>query len=313
MIEVKDIELSNSSNSRKLVEQLYSSGGFTAKKVGEGTRILGEMIEEKNCLRFLSFPADIIATGTRGVVRKLIEQRLFDIVVTTCGTLDHDISRTFKPYFHGFFEADDAALYKKGFHRLGNIFIPIANHGPVIERVMQKVLANLWRQGKRELASYELVWEIGNYLMKNKQAQKNLEKSIIYWATKNKIPVVIPGITDGAAGTQIYLFSQDRDFKVNVLKDEKLLAREVLSAKKSGALIIGGGISKHHVIWWNQFRKGLDYAVQITTAPEWDGSLSGARTREAISWGKIKEKAKHVTIEGDATVLLPLMCSALLK
>ena len=31
---------------------------------------------------------------------------------------------------------------------------------------------------------------------------------------------------------------------------------------------------------------GLDSAVGITTAPEYDGSLSGARLREAISWGK---------------------------
>ena len=31
--------------------------------------------------------------------------------------------------------------------------------------------------------------------------------------------------------------------------------------------MIGGGISKHHTIWWNQFRDGLDYAVQVTTAP----------------------------------------------
>jgi deoxyhypusine synthase len=57
----------------------------------------------------------------------------------------------------------------------------------------------------------------------------------------------------------------------------------------------------------------LDYAVYITTAVEWDGSLSGARTREAISWGKIKEKAKHVTIESDVTAILPLMITALLE
>ena len=55
--------------------------------------------------------------------------------------------------------------------------------------------------------------------------------------------------------------------------------------------MIGGGISKHHVIWWNQFKGGLDYAVYITTATQYDGSLSGARLEEAVSWGKIKEKA----------------------
>ena len=77
-----------------------------------------------------------------------------------------------------------------------------------------------------------------------------------------------------------------------------------------GAIMLGGGISKHHTIWWNQFRDGLDAALYLTTAVEWDGSLSGARTREAISWGKVKPNARHTTVEGDITVLFPLMAGA---
>ncbi|MCD6108021.1 MAG: deoxyhypusine synthase family protein, partial [Thermoplasmata archaeon] len=100
---------------------------------------------------------------------------------------------------------------------------------------------------------------------------------------------------------------------INLFKDEQDLADIVFTAEKTGALMIGGGISKHHTIWWNQFRDGLDYAVYITTAVEYDGSLSGARTREAVSWGKVNERAKYVTIEGDATVILPLLAAAILK
>ena len=33
---------------------------------------------------------------------------------------------------------------------------------------------------------------------------------------------------------------------------------------------------------------------------------------EAVSWGKINEKAKQIMVEGDATILLPLMISSLL-
>ena len=71
--------------------------------------------------------------------------------------------------------------------------------------------------------------------------------------------------------------------------------------------MIGGGISKHHVIWWNQYRNGLDKAVYITTAVEYDGSLSGARLREAISWGKLKASAEEIVVEGEASLLLPLL------
>jgi len=97
------------------------------------------------------------------------------------------------------------------------------------------------------------------------------------------------------------------------MKDEQKLSELLYAAKKTGALMIGGGISKHHTIWWNQFKGGLDYAVYLTTAPEWDGSLSGARMEEAISWGKVKETARYVTVEGDATVLLPLIVASILE
>jgi deoxyhypusine synthase len=75
--------------------------------------------------------------------------------------------------------------------------------------------------------------------------------------------------------------------------------------------MIGGGISKHHTLWWNQFRGGLDYAVYITTAHEWDGSLSGALVTEAISWGKVTTKASQTTIHGEASTLLPFIYAAL--
>ena len=58
-------------------------------------------------------------------------------------------------------------------------------------------------------------------------------------------------------------------------------------------------------------RGGLDYAVYVTTASEYDGSLSGARPREAKSWGKITEKGDTVVVHGDATLILPLIKAAL--
>ena len=43
-------------------------------------------------------------------------------------------------------------------------------------------------------------------------------------------------------------------------------------------------------------RNGADYSVFINTAQEFDGSDSGARPDEAISWGKIKMDAKPVKV-----------------
>ncbi|RLB87165.1 MAG: deoxyhypusine synthase [Deltaproteobacteria bacterium] len=306
---VKDIQLRKGMKIDEIVKQLYDSGGFTAKKLAQGVDIIEKMIEDKNCVKFLSFPACICSTGTRGVIKELLKKKLFDVVITTCGTLDHDLARVWENYYHGSFMVDDKELYKKGINRLGNIFIPNKSYGIVLEKKIQPILAELYKI-KQKWSTKELVWKFGKQLEK----EKNKEESIVYWAYKNKIPMFIPGITDGAFGSQIWMYYQEhRDFTIDLLKDEQELSDIIFNSKKTGALIIGGGISKHHTIWWAQYRDGLDYTVYVTTAVEYDGSLSGAQTREAISWGKIKEEADNVTVQGDATVLLPLMISALFE
>ncbi len=289
-------------SARRLVEQMRASGGFTAKKLGVSVDILRKMLDDEQSLNFLSFPADLVATGTRGIIRDMVKRKWFDVIVTTCGTLDHDIARSFGKYLHGSFDSDDADLRKRGIHRLGNVLVPQETYGPLIERKTTSWLESLSSRGKTELSTSELCAEFGSRLGKD---------SILYWAWKNKVPVFVPGITDGAVGYQIWQYAQNHKFKVDVLKDEQRLADMIFEAKRSGALILGGGISKHHVIWWSAFRGGLDYAVYVTTAQEYDGSLSGARMKEAISWGKLKATAPHVTLEGDATLCLPLIYAAL--
>jgi deoxyhypusine synthase len=255
--------------------------------------------------------ANIIATGTRGVIKDLVKHKLIDVIITTCGTLDHDLARCWRDYYHGAFELDDVELLGENIHRLGNVLVPAESYGIILEQKMQPLLEDIYqdRQEKYEtceLSTKEIIWEFGNALED--------DSSILYWCAKNDIPVYVPGITDGAFGSQLWMFRQKhKDFKLNLFKDEQELADIVFTAKKTGALLIGGGISKHHVLWWNQYREGLDYSVYITTAQEYDGSLSGARLREAISWGKIQAKAKKVTIEGDATIILPLITGAVFE
>jgi deoxyhypusine synthase len=300
---VKDFKIDKKTSVGELVRQMSESGGFTSKKLATGIEIVEKMLKDKESLNFLSFPADIIATGTRGVIKSFVEKKTFHILITTCGTLDHDLARSFKDYYHGDFNMDDVDLHKKGINRLGNVLVPNDSYGIIIEKKMQEILNELVKEEKKEISTHELCWELGKRI-ENKD-------SILHWAYANKIPMIIPGITDGAVGYQIWMFSQDHDFKINLLKDEQFLNDKVWKAKKSGALIIGGGISKHHVIWWNQFKDGLDYAVYISTAVEYDGSLSGAKPHEAVSWGKINEKASFISIEEDATVALPIIFAAL--
>jgi deoxyhypusine synthase len=80
--------------------------------------------------------------------------------------------------------------------------------------------------------------------------------------------------------------------------DIRLINGEAIHAspRKTGVIILGGGLPKHHICNANMFRNGADYAVYINTAQEFDGSDSGAQPDEAVSWGKINGSAKPVKV-----------------
>ncbi|MEW5936987.1 MAG: deoxyhypusine synthase [Candidatus Thermoplasmatota archaeon] len=302
---VRDIRLRRGMSTADLVRGFSSAGGFTAAHLAAAADILKRMLRDKGCTKFLSFPGCIVATGTRGVIAQMLKERMVDVVITTCGAVDHDLARIWKDYYHGSFDMNDIELRRKGVCRLGNVLIPNESYGTVIESRMRPFLEELWDAGMRRPGTKELLWALGSRFQD--------KGSILYWAWKNQIPIYVPGITDGAVGSQLWLFSQERkDLCIDLLKDERELAEIIFNSVRTGALVVGGGISKHHTIWWNQFRDGLDYAIYISTAVEYDGSLSGARTHEAISWGKISERARHVNVEGDATILLPLLVAAVM-
>ncbi|VUZ98411.1 deoxyhypusine synthase, putative [Plasmodium vivax] len=141
----------------------------------------------------------------------------------------------------------------------------------------------------------------------------NDESSLIYWCHKNDIPVFCPGLTDGSLGDNLFFHNYGKKIKNNlildIVKDIKKINSLALNCKKSGIIILGGGLPKHHVCNANLMRNGADFAVYVNTANEYDGSDSGANTTEALSWGKIKagHTNNHVKVFGDATILFPLM------
>jgi len=302
---VKDIEIDSDTSLDKIFNEMSKSGGFESTSLSSGLQILSEMISDEKCLKFLSFVGAIVSTGLRGIIKDMVKREWFDVVITTCGALDHDIARHYSEYKEGSFTMDDRELADKKIHRLGNVLVPMESYGPLIEEKMQSFLEEEYQAGVKEMSTADITKMIGKHLG---------EDSFLHWANKNNVPVIVPGIMDGAVGSQIWLFSQKHsDFKLNLIADSDTLSGLIFKAKKSGAFMIGGGISKHHTLWWNQFRDGLDYALYVTTAQEFDGSLSGALVREAISWGKVAKNAKQATIHAEATTILPFLFSALLS
>lgn len=305
--EVRDLDVTGDPSVSSLMDQWRDGGGFTAKKLAVAADLLRTMVTDEGQKVILSFPAAIMATGTRGVVRDLVKHKLVDVVITTCGTLDHDLARLWEPYYAGRFDLDDRDLHRHGVNRLGNVLVPNSSYGEVLEAKLRPRLA-AWAEEEKDWSTRVLCRKLGEWA----GDEEDREESMLWWAAQNDIPIFVPGPTDGSVGAQVWMtYQNDRKIRFDLLRDEQDISDLVHEAKRLGALMIGGGISKHHVIWWSQFRGGLDSVVYLTTAPEYDGSLSGARVREAVSWGKVKEGATWQTVEGDATVLLPLLAADL--
>ena len=303
LIEVQDIKIEKGMTVNDLMKQMSMAGGFTAQKLADSVDVIENMMKDKDCLKILSFPACIMATGTRGVIVDMVRNGCVDLIITTCGTLDHDLSRTWAAYYKGDFMMDDEMLRDKWeTSRLGNVLGPDKCYGVVLEDNLAPMFDEIFAETK-SLATYEIIDAVG--------ARLQNEDSLLYQCHKNKVPIVVPGITDGSFGCQLWMYYQfHRDLRIDLFKDEQMLSEMTDQAAATGGILIGGGISKHHVIWWNQFRGGLDYCVYLTTAQEFDGSLSGAQIREAVSWGKVKADAKKMTVEGDATISLPIIWAA---
>ncbi len=298
----KNIHNIGNASLEKITAEEMELIGFQATNLARATAIIKEM-KKANATIFLSFTSNLIASGVRGIIADLCRRKFIDVIVTAGGALDHDLIRTYCNYKLGDFFIDDSKLHKHGINRIGNILIKNKCY-KLLEDKMQPIFARLYDKNKI-ISPSELSEEIGNSLN-----NKNRNGSFLYWCAKNKIKIFCPGIIDSAIGLQTYFFKQNpkyKDFGIDVTKDMNELAQIILNADKTGAIILGGGIAKHYTIGVNILRGGLDYAVYVTTASHLDGSLSGARTQEAISWGKVADKAQNVTVDCDATIAFPLL------
>jgi len=84
---VEDISLKKGMTLDDLIHEFSKSGGFTSRYLSEAADIVEEMIRDRETRVFLSFPACIIATGTRGAITEMVKRKWVDVIITTCVAL----------------------------------------------------------------------------------------------------------------------------------------------------------------------------------------------------------------------------------
>ncbi len=265
----------------------------------------GHSDRSDRCMIFLGYTSNLVSSGVREHIRYLVEHKMVDVVVTTAGGVEEDVIKCLAETYVGDFSMKGADLRRRGINRAGNVLIPNSNYCkfedwvmPILEQMLMEQDAGAkWTPSK-------VIERLGREI--------DDEASICYWAAKNGIPIYCPALTDGSLGDMLYFHTyKSEGLVIDIVQDIRRMNDHALKSKprKTGVVILGGGVPKHHICNANLMKNGADFAVYLNTAQEYDGSDSGARPDEAVSWGKIRADATPVKVHGDASILFPLLVS----
>ncbi|OCF77106.1 deoxyhypusine synthase [Kwoniella mangroviensis CBS 8886] len=287
----------------------YETIGFQATGLARAIQVVEEMRKQRSnpdepLTLFLGYTSNLISSGLREIIRFLAQHKLIDCLVTTAGGVEEDFIKCLGSTVLGEFHLDGAGLRKRGLNRIGNLLVPNSNYCAFEDWVVP-----ILDQMVKEQEEVGTKWSPSSVIDRLGKEIDN-EESVYYWCYKNNIPVFCPALTDGSLGDMIYFHtykSSPLQLNIDIVADIRRLNDMSVKSKKAGMIILGGGVCKHQIANAMLFRNGADYAVYINTGQEYDGSDSGARPDEAVSWGKIRAGAESVKVYADATLVFPLV------
>jgi deoxyhypusine synthase len=310
--EVKGVKIRGDTSVNELVTGLRGCA-FGAGKLAKAADIYEAMLNEETT-KFMGIAGALVPAGMRTILAEMIRERYVDVVVTTGANLVHDIIEALGE--HHYMSADmdanvciegaldDVWLRNQGIDRIYDVVV----HDEAFAR-LEDFLRGVFEQlDHKRYSIRELLTAIGENL-----SDRN---SLLRSAVDSDVPVFCPAIADSMIGLHAWLYKQAGTLDVDAFEDMRELIDLFCEAKRTGAIILGGGVPKNFIFQSALIapreggQEGIDYAIQITTSTPEDGSLSGATLEEAKSWGKIGENAEAITLYCDATIALPIIVAA---
>ena len=120
------------------------------------------------------------------ILVEAIKRKAYNVIITTRGTLDHDIARTYQAYYHGAFELDDVELGEQGLNRLGNVIVPNECYGDILEQSVLPWLEEIEKERRAmnpetmaRIWECRACWAFGDRISD--------ESSLLHWAAKHRI------------------------------------------------------------------------------------------------------------------------------
>ena len=311
------------SKGMSISELLHAMGqtSFEARNVYRGATLYKRMIEDNDAI-WLGIAGAGIAGGMGGMVISLLEKGFIDIICSTGAQVYHDLHFAFElPVKAISPQTDDDLLRKHGDTRIYDVGIreleTLEAQDEIICRFVKERHDVL---SKAPLASWELVYHLGQWV--NENAAKP-ERSFVATAAKLGVPIFLDSLANHSLGMN--LVRTDREgypIQLSLQRDVFDSAAIPFSSGHTGFVELGGGGPKNFIqqtgptisqILHIDF-EGADRGLQITTAAEREGSLSGCTFGEAVTWGKYREadEDKLVQIWGEYSIVFPLLVAYVL-
>ena len=301
-MKVNQINIEKNMSVSDLINQFDKSGVLGAGRVGRACNVLTDMINDDDMKVFMSLGGPMIPGGMRNIVTRMIRENHVDLIVSSGANITHDLLEAFGGSHYRHEGKDDEELNEEGIGRIADINVG-SDDFTVFETEIIKIFEEISSK-KSHISIRELLHEIGLLV--------DDENSFVATAARNDVPIFAPGLIDSMMGLQLWIFNQDHDFVVDAVADMHYLSDIVFEAEKVGAILLGGGLTKHYTLASNVIKGGLDAAVQITMDRPEAGSLGGAPLEEAKSWAKARCGSNLASVVGDVTVIFPMIYAAAL-
>jgi deoxyhypusine synthase len=298
-------------DARKIIDGMGKMS-FTSRDTARAASIYNEMLADKDCSIFLTLAGSTSAGGCMDLYADLVKNNMIDAIVATgASIIDMDFFEAlgFKHYQGSQFQ-DDTVLRKNYIDRIYDTYIDEEELQACDKAICE--IANTLEP--RSYTSREFIKELGKYLKTNGKKKG----SLIETAYDNDVPIFCPAFTDSSAGFGLVMHQEQNPKKhmtIDSIREFRELTEIKLQSKKSGLLMIGGGVPKNFVqdtvVCAELLGKKVDmhkYAIQITVADTRDGACSSSTLKEASSWGKV-DVTKEQMVFAEATSVLPLIAS----
>ena len=304
----------------ELIEYMGKTS-FEARNLRRGAHLFRRMIDQNDVI-WLGIAGAGIAGGMGGMVISLLKQGFIDVICSTGAQAYHDLHFAFglpvksiSPHWN------DDLLREHGDTRIYDVGIREKETLEAQDAIVQRFVREEHKAlSKAPLASWEFMNLLGKWTLKTAPRP---QLSFVAAAAETGAPIFLDSLANHSLGMN--LARTDREgFPVQLSPQRDVFdsAAVAFSAGQTGFVELGGGGPKNFIqqtgptisqILGIEF-EGADRGLQIGTAIEREGSLSGCTFGEAVTWGKYRnaDEDKLVQIWGEYSLIFPLLAAFVL-